>query len=217
MKRAIGVVCILVFLACCKNKKSTEKSAVIDSSLNDHPLAADTSHAQASMDTSFNDLSNRFKVTIPAFPDTTLSAVEGLSVAVIPVDAIGAVKIPWSDNQQQLSKETEKEFETELLECKDGKDKNDETGAVTKMKKGYCERTGYGDAGMGHFGVIYYCSFKKDNNLVVIEMMTYWSNCATGYETKSEIKACEAERDKQEKAIDSYVESLVASLKIKRI
>lgn len=217
MKPLLYISILTIAIACGQKKdKQVSDTTTSDTSKQNHNQP-DTLMSTSSTDTSFADLSKRFMVTISSYPDTTMPNIEALNVAVIPLDSIAAVKIPWNDNQKQMTKETEKEFETELLECKDGKDKNGEAGAETKMKKGYCERTGYGDAGMGHVGYPYFCSFKKDNNLVVIEVMTYWSACTTGYETKKEMKECEDEKAKAMKQLDDYIAGLVATLKVKRL
>ncbi len=169
MKNIISAIWFLALFACNQKKSQTD-------SLNNVTSTDNTPFVPSGTDTLFNDLSNRFKVITRAFPDSTVPGYKFLQVAIIPIDSIGAVTIPWNDNQHQLTKETEKEFETELMQCKDGKDTADGV-AQTKMKNGYCERTGYSDAAMGHYALVYYCSFVKENNLVVVELMTTWSSC----------------------------------------
>lgn len=215
MQKFLLGICVFILISC-QNNKQKEANTTSTDSLTKQPVAIDSLNTTTGTDTSFTDLSGRFRVTIPSYPDSTLPNIQGLNVAVIPVDSIGAVKIPWNDNQQQLTKETEKEFETELLQCIGGKDKTGEASAETKIKNGYCERTGYGDAAMGQAGYNYYCALKKDNNLVIIEMMTLWPSCTTGFQTEKERKACRAEQDKAEKSIEDFIGKTVAALKVKR-
>ena len=217
MKNIVSAVCLLALFACNQKKDQKDSDTIKTDSLTNVAPTDNTPFVASGTDTLFNDLSNRFKVITAAFPDdSSVPGVESINVAVIPVDSIGTVKIPWNDNQQQLTKETEKEFETELMQCKNGKDTTDDV-AETKMKKGYCERTGYSDASMGHFALVYYCSFVKENNLVVVELMTNWSSCGAGYETKAERKACETGREKDMKTLDMYMEKFISSLRTRRI
>jgi hypothetical protein len=169
-----------------------------------------------------HDLSNRFKVTMPGLPAGIKSYERALNVAVIPTDSIAAVHIPWYIIQDSMTTETEQAFETELLNCTNGKDS---TLAETKKKvfttgsgkkQAYCERIGYGDGSAGHYGEIYYCSFVKGKNLVILEMSTLWENC-TFYGSASLIRHCQTEQSRARQGIDSYFKNIIAQIKITRL
>jgi hypothetical protein len=199
------IVCIS-----CNNKK--DKEAKVGSDTTSNQTGKDSLGNGKLVDTSFLDLTGRFRVSIPAYADTSIQNLTGLNVAVIPLDSLGTMKIAWNEYKQEVTKETEKEFETSLLECKNGKDKAIDAGVITVKKNGYCERTGYNDYAMGSVGTLYYCSYTKENNLVIIELFTRWSACGAGYETEAERKACETEKEAQKKKLDEFVENLVSKL-----
>ena len=167
-------------------------------------------------DTTINDLSSRFKVTIPAIPVNLSDFTNKINVAVIPLNSLGAIDILWDPNQKQSTKETEKEFETELLKCINGKDAKGEAGAITKKNKLYCERTGYGDAGMGHYGELYYCGFVKSSRLIIVELSTYWSNCMN-FGSRSETKKCETNQAMARQRIELMFGNIVRKIKVLKI
>lgn len=88
---------------------------------------------------------NALKNHLNAEDKGRLADVTDFRVAIIPLELIGKIKISWNDNQQQMTKETELEFETDLLSCSQGKEGED---VETKKRKTYCWRSGYGDAAM---------------------------------------------------------------------
>ena len=164
-------------------------------------------------DTTINDLSNRFKVTIPTLQVNLSAFIDKINVAVIPLNSLGKVDIPWDDNQKQVTKETEKEFETNLLKCINGKDSGSDAGVIIKKKKSYCERTGYGDAAMGHYSELCYAGFTKENKLIIVELHTRWSTCMN-LAGKSRRKKCEADQALARQRIELMFENLVRKIKV---
>jgi hypothetical protein len=164
------------------------------------------------------DLSKRFTVSYKAVADSDIYLEDNLRFAVIPLDSIGAIDIPWHDMKKEVTKETEKEFETELLKCIDGKDKNIESSAVTEKRPLYCEREGYSDfGGMGSIPKMHYHAFVKGNNLIIAEMFLSWSKCTTGYETKKEQKDCRDENEKKKAALRTFMDEVVKTIQVTRI
>lgn len=154
-------------------------------------------------DTTLKDITGNHFVKVPFI----CSDVRDFQVAVISLDSIGKKKLPWNENQQQFTKETEKEFEQELLSCSQGKDSSYSRTLVTKMKT-YCRKTGYGDGGMGKLYDVNYVSFRKANYLIVFEFAVIWRNCQHGYEGE-QIKICETEEHEKRIRVDSYIDKLV--------
>ena len=164
-------------------------------------------------DTSFPDLTAKYTVMLlrVIYPENVLN----LKIAVIPLNAIGKNKIDWCDSKTQMTKETEKEFETELLKCTDGKDKTVEDLATTSKKLLYCERVGYGEGAAGSLYEIHYCSFVKDKMLIVIEFTARWVNCDMFEDARGK-KRCAAKKLRLITAIDRMVVNIVKTIKIKK-
>ena len=199
----------LIICLSCQNKKE-KGSASIDKN------SADTTSLKPG-DKSISDLSNRFTVSYTPASGSS-NQISDMQLAVIPVDSLGTVDIKWHQLKQESTKETEKEFETELLQCIDGKDKSGQPDAVTTKRKSYCERVGYSDGGgMGSYAIMHYGAFVKDNNLVIAEFFVNYSKCNIGYEEKSQKAACESENEKKRQAIDNFMENLAATARVRRI
>ena len=162
-------------------------------------------------DTGFKDLSGKYAITMPAirFPDNVIN----LRVAVISTSLLGKTRIAWSETKTSYTKETEKEFEIEMLRCADGKDKTNESGAVTVKKPLYCERVGYSEGAAGSRYDLHYCSFSKDKLLIIIEFTARWQNCAMSEDAEG-AKKCEANKIKQTKSMATMVEKMVKMMKI---
>lgn len=161
------------------------------------------------------DISNRFQVAIPGELNQTIKQTEVFNVAIIPMDLIGTIKLPWHDNKEQLSNETEFEFENDMLNCRSGKDWKDNRGILIKIirRKEYCERIGYRDAAMQKYFELHYCSFVKDSKLIIIEYGMKFSNCSNG-ESVKENKMCELEKIKKQKLVDSGIAKIIVQMKI---
>jgi hypothetical protein len=138
--------------------------------------------------------------------------IQSFSVAVIPTDSLGMKKIGWSETKEQLTQETEKEFETELLRCRNGKDKNGNAHATTVKRKLYCERVGYGEGAMGSFYEIHYYGFVKNKKLVIIEIVARFTNCLN-YEA-SEIPNCKAREAKARTNLIRMMEKIVLKIQL---
>ncbi len=168
-----------------------------------------------------HDLSNRFKVTMPNLPASIKGYAKQLNVAVIPRDSIGVVNIPWYITQDSMTRETESEFETEMLNCANGKDaalaetKKKILNSSAGKKQTYCERIGYGDGSAGHHGEIYYCSFVKGRNLVIVELSALWSNCLSLADA-SDIRQCKTQQSIAREKIESYFKNIIGQIKITR-
>ena len=159
------------------------------------------------------DISNRFQVTIPGALNKTIKQTEVFNIAIVPMDLIGALKLPWQDNKEQLSNENEVEFENNMLNCVSGKD-----WKFVKIirRKQYCERIGYSDAAMGKYFELHYCSFVKENKLVIIEYGMKFSTC-TNEKSVKENKRCELEKNKKQKFIDIGIAEIIFQMKIVKI
>lgn len=162
-------------------------------------------------DTSFTDLSGKYTITMPLMrtPDNVIN----LKVAVISTSALGNTKIHWNETKTSYTKETEKEFEVEMLRCADGKDKTSDAAATTVKKTLYCERVGYGEGAAGSTYDLHYCSFSKDKLLVIIEFAARWQNCGMADDAAGN-KKCEANKIKQTKAISRMVEGMVKGIRV---
>jgi hypothetical protein len=159
------------------------------------------------------DISNRFQVTIPGALNKTIKQTEVFNIAIVPMDLIGALKLPWQDNKEQLSNESEVEFENNMLNCVSGKDWK--FVKIIKRKQ-YCERIGYSDAAMGKYFEFHYCSFLKENKLVIIEYGMKCSTCSNENSVK-ENKRCELEKNKKQKFIDIGIAEIIFQMKIVKI
>ena len=157
-----------------------------------------------------DDISNRFQVTIPGEFNKTIKQTEVFKVAIIPIDLIGTIKLPWHDNKEQLSSESEVEFENNMLNCVSGKDWK---FVKISRRKQYCERIGYSDAAMGKYFELHYCSFVKENKLVIIEYGMKFSTC-TNEKSVKENKRCELEKNKKQKFIDIGITDIIFRMKI---
>ena len=156
------------------------------------------------------DISNRFQVTIPGALNKTIKQTEVFNVAIVPMDLIGITKLPWHENKEQLSNESEVEFENNMLNCVSGKDSK--FVKIIKRKQ-YCERIGYSDAAMGKYFELHFCSFVKENKLVIIEYAMIFSNCSMKNSAK-EKKMCELEKNKKQKLIDIGIAEIAFQMKI---
>ncbi len=162
------------------------------------------------------DISNRFQVSIPGALNKTIKQTAIFNVAIIPMDLIGRMKLQWHDNKEQLSNESEVEFENDMLNCVSGKDWKDKLGYFTKImkRKRYCERIGYLDAEMGgKYFELHYCSFVKDNKLVIIEYGMKFSDCSMNDSAK-EKKNCEIEKNNRQNFMDFGIAEMVVQMKI---
>lgn len=164
-------------------------------------------------DINLKDISNRFQVLIPGALNQTIGQTEVFNVAIIPIDLIGTLKLPWQDNKEQLSNESEVEFENNMLNCVSGKDWK--FVKIIKRKQ-YCERIGYSDAAMGKYFELHYCSFLKENKLVIIEYGMKCSTCSNENSVK-ENQRCELEKNKKQKNIDMGIAEIIFQMKIVKI
>lgn len=161
-------------------------------------------------DINLKDISNRFQVLIPGALNQTIGQTEVFNIAIIPIDLIGTLKLPWQDNKEQLSNESEVEFENNMLNCVSGKDWK--FVKIIKRKQ-YCERIGYSDAAMGKYFELHYCSFLKENKLVIIEYGMKCSTCSNENSVK-ENQRCELEKNKKQKNIDLGIAEIIFQMKI---
>jgi hypothetical protein len=161
-------------------------------------------------DINLKDISNRFQVLIPGALNQTIGQTEVFNIAIIPIDLIGTLKLPWQDNKEQLSNESEVEFENNMLNCVSGKDWK--FVKIIKRKQ-YCERIGYSDAAMGKYFEFHYCSFLKENKLVIIEYGMKCSTCSNENSVK-ENQRCELEKNKKQKNIDLGIAEIIFQMKI---
>ena len=171
------------------------------------------SYANSLKDTSFSDLTDKYIIILPAinYPENLVN----LKIAVIPLSAIGKKKIGWNDSRTSMTKETEKEFETELLKCTDGKDKGGAAAATTVKKPLYCERVGYYEGAAGSNYDTHYCSFQKDKMLIVVEFAARWQNCDR-YEEAEGKKQCAANKIKLTNAIGRMEANIVSFIKVRK-
>nr|WP_299415607.1 hypothetical protein [uncultured Emticicia sp.] len=161
-------------------------------------------------DINLKDISNRFQVLIPGALNQTIGQTEVFNIAIIPIDLIGTLKLPWQDNKEQLSNESEVEFENNMLNCVSGKDWK--FVKIIKRKQ-YCERIGYSDAAMGKYFELHYCSFLKENKLVIFEYGMKCSTCSNENSVK-ENQRCELEKNKKQKNIDLGIAEIIFQMKI---
>ena len=207
MKGLIISSCLLVIVSCSQNKNKNTGSFA------DTTQVTDSSTSINKKDQAHLDLTGRYHISFQPFTDSTYFDPASFRIAVIPVAALGAVDIDWSEMKKGNSVETEKEFETALLNCVDGKDKTSETPAAVAKKDLYCEREGYTDhGGMESYPWLYYGAFVKDNKLVIAELFTSFSKCKA--ETKKEREECEAENENLRKAIRRFMDNLVKTIAI---
>jgi hypothetical protein len=208
MKVFFAYTCLLFLISCGQNKNKNKITST-DTIVGTVPTVPVNNNMEATP-----DLTNRYYISFQAFTDSTYFDPSNFRIAVVPVDSLGQKEIDWSEMKKGNSVESEKEFETELMNCIDGKDKNSETPAITVKKAGYCEREGYTDhSGMENYPWLYYGAFVKDNKLVIAELFTSFSKCKM--ETKKEKEECEAENEKQRKSIRSFMDNLVKTIDIK--
>ncbi len=205
--RLLLIPAFIIILISCNNKKDkeTEKTDTV---------VTDT--ASKIPPKGVADLSNKFLVDYAPYTDTTLM-LEDVHFAVIPLDRIGLDSIPWHGMMKDFTKESDKEFETEMMQCIDGKDKSPDAYAVTSKRPHYCEREGYSDnGGMGSYPILYYAGFVKDNNLVIAEFFNSYSKCSIGYETKKEQQDCEARNETERNAVRAFMDHVVETIAISK-
>jgi hypothetical protein len=160
-------------------------------------------------DTSFLDITGIYRVSVPYISND----VQNFQVAIIPPDSIGKKRIVWNDNQRQFTKETEEEFEKELINCSQGKDST-YAHILIIHKKNYCRKSGYSDGGMGKLYDVNYISFTRKDKLIVIEFAVIWRYCPHGYEGDG-LKKCESEEQEKKIRVDEFIDQLVGKLAFK--
>ena len=133
MKVFIAYACLLFLISCGQNKNK-DKITSTDTTVSTVTTVPVNNNMGAT------DLTNRYYISFQPFTDSAYFDPSNFRIAVIPVDSLGQKEIEWSEMKKGNSVESEKEFDTELMNCIDGKDKNSETPATTVKKGAYCER-----------------------------------------------------------------------------
>lgn len=156
------------------------------------------------------DLTEKYKVSIPSIPSGLKNYTKDVHVAVIPITEIGKTTIHWNESQSAATQETENEFETDLYKCASGKDS---AVATTKKKPRYCLRIGYEEGAMGHTLIVYYAGIVKGDKLINIELPTSWVQCLN-YGDNPAIKKCQQNEKNAKRKIEQYFDSITRTIKI---